>query len=127
MEAIDREDLDPKTIFSKPELNNEVITLTKDEIIGLMQTVITGCYNSNLVSNTFSSWKNTAKGLATIKHIENDFYMGVNLWLNITMDSIIGCSDNELLKSMSTIFLWIKDLLLIKTYINKYHNNNIYV
>jgi len=126
MEAFDREDIDPKTIISNPEPNVQTVSLTKDEILIHMQTVITGCCNSFSVSNTFSSWKNTSRGLATIKQIEKDFHTGINLWVNMTMDCIIGCDNDAILRSMSDQFTWIKDLLLIKKYINTYYSNQTY-
>ena len=121
MEAIDREDIDPRTIISLPQPNDQIISLTKDEILTRMQTVITGCCNSMQVPNTLSSWKNTARGLGTIKHIEMDFYLGVKMWLDITQNNLMGCNNDEILKSMSDQFSWIKDLLLIKNYINTNH------
>ena len=121
MEDIDSEDIDPKTIISLPEPNDTDVELTKDEILTHMQTVITGCCNSINVPNTLSSWKNTAHGLGTIKHIETDFYQGVRMWLNITQNNLMGCDNDIILGSMCGQFAWIKNLLLIKNYINTKH------
>jgi len=85
-----------------------------------MELVIYGCLYSFTVPNTFSNWKNTINELTIIKHIDKDFHKGVNLWVNITMDAIIGCSDDTILQYMSVEYPWIIDLLLIKKYINTY-------
>lgn len=68
------------------------------------------------VPNTFCSWKNTALGLRTIKHIDKDFYLGVNMWLYITQNNLMKCDNDIILRSMIVQFTWIKDLLLIKKY-----------
>ena len=121
MEAIDREDIDPKTINFTTISDTACKKLTKDEILAHMQTVITGCCNSMQVPNTLSSWKITARGLGTIKHIEKDFFLGVRMWLDITQNNLMGCDNDEILEQMSNELSWIKDLLLIKNYINTNH------
>lgn len=121
MEAIDQEDIDPKTINFTVISDATCKKLTMDDIVSHMQTVITGCCNSMHIPNTLSSWKNTAIGLNTIKHNEKDFYLGVKMWLNITQNNLMECDNDIILRSMIDQFIWIKDLLLIKNYINTYH------
>ena len=125
MKAIDREDIDPKTINFTAIMDETCKNLTKDQILEHIQIVINGCCNSLNVSNSFSSWKITAKGLSTIKHINNDFHLGVNIWVNMTMNTIIRCDNEIILKSMANNFDWINDLLLIKKYINAYYDNQV--
>ena len=122
MEAIDREDIVPFSILnfdSKPVVS----FMSKDDIIKHMQIVIDGCYQSISISNAFSSWKNTATGLSTIKHIDRDFYTGVRLWLTITQDQIIECNDDKLLRKMAWSYSWINDLLLVKNHIKTIDDN----
>ena len=118
MEAIDREDIDPKTILSNQE-SHKSTDLTKDEIVYHIQTTIDGCCNSISVPNNFASWKNTAKGLAFIKHIEKDFYKGVELWITLTQTAIMKCDDDSILKSMVNNFPWINSILLLKDHMKK--------
>ena len=118
MEALDREDHDPKIIYANIK-SMEVPILTKDEILDHIELVTLGCIQTFNVSNTFSSWKNNVNGLNNIKHIETDFYAGVNLWINITMDCIIGCSNDDILHLMAIDYPWINTLLFIKNDITK--------
>uniref|UniRef100_A0A6C0AXH2 Uncharacterized protein n=1 Tax=viral metagenome TaxID=1070528 RepID=A0A6C0AXH2_9ZZZZ len=119
------ETIDSKTINLTDTIDENCKNLTKDQILQHIQTVINGCCNSLNVSNSLSSWKNTAKGLSTIKQINNDFHIGLNLWVNITMDTIIRCDNETILKSMINDYDWINDLLLIKKYINAYYANQV--
>ena len=124
------EEFDPDSVIALPKENEislpnlnsiqiSVEELTKDEILNHMEIVIKGICNSIDVPNTLSSWKITVRGLNTIRHIEKDFYLGVNMWLNITQNNIISCDNNEILESMKNEFSWINDLLIIKRYMNK--------
>tara|TARA_B100001093_G_C26834479_1_gene1017690 strand:+ start:1662 stop:2048 length:387 start_codon:yes stop_codon:yes gene_type:complete len=124
------EEFDPDSVIALPKENEislpnlnriqiSVEELTKDEILNHMEIVIKGICNSIHVPNTLSSWKITVRGLTTIRHIEKDFYLGVNMWLNITQNNIISCNNNEILESMKNEFSWINDLLIIKRYMNK--------
>tara|TARA_B100001057_G_C22814658_1_gene936882 strand:- start:1276 stop:1647 length:372 start_codon:yes stop_codon:yes gene_type:complete len=123
MEGIDQCDIDTNTNNLKTIMDSNCKNLTKDQILEHIQNVINGSCNSLNLYNTFSIWKNTVIGLSTIKHINNDFHKGVNLWVNITMDSIICCHNEIVLKSMVDDFPWINDLLVVKKYINTYYDN----
>jgi len=123
MEARYIEIIDPKTVMAYNPKN----IFSKEEILDYIELVIYGCIYSLTIPNTFSSWKNTVNGLVNIKHIDNDFHYGVKLWVNITMDDIIGCSDNEILQYMSLDYPWINELLIIKKYINTYYSKYIYI
>ena len=125
MNSIDHEEIDAKINNFTTTMDESCKNLTKDQILEHIQIVISGCCNSLNVSNSFSSWKNAAKGLSTIKHINNDFHLGVNLWVNMTMNTIIRCENEIILKSMINDFHWINDLLLIKKYINAYYGNQV--
>ena len=123
MEANNTKLLETKSNISLSQSNNPTIELTKDQILDYIESVTTGCCDSIYVPNTLSSWKITARGLRTIKHIEKDFYLGVKMWLNITQNNILDCNDDVILELMSNQFIWIQDLLLIKKYINTSPSN----
>ena len=43
------------------------------------------------------------------------------MWLDITQNNLMGCDNDEILEQMINKLSWIKDLLLIKNYINTNH------
>ena len=62
---------------------------TEEIILDNINLFTIGCVKDINVSNVYSSWKNTYKGLKTIIHKKKDFYIGVNLWLEITRNQIL--------------------------------------
>ena len=105
------------------ELENNIdVEYSTDQILYHMQIVIDGCSKTIYLSNIFSSWKNTAKGLSGIKDNYHDFNKGIKLWVTILQDTILNCTDEEL-ELLHTKIHWIDDLLIIKKYINNYINN----
>lgn len=111
-------DIEQKTISANQE-SQKALNLTKDEIVRHIQITIDGCCSSLPVPNNFASWKNTAKGLAFIKHIEKDFYKGVELWIPFTQTIIMNCDDDNILKSMISNYPWINSLMIIKNYMKR--------
>ncbi len=90
---------------------------TKNQILSDIQIVINGCSNDIHLSNKFSSWKNTAKGLSVIKEDQSNFNLGINLWIQITQDQILGISDIEDLKVLQNNgFSWIENFINVKKY-----------
>ena len=83
-------------------------------IIDHLETVTTGMINNHLVNNAYASWKNTPKGLRFIKEEKAQFYQGIDMWLHITQDQLIGTSNSELLSEMIPQFGWVSSLLEIK-------------
>ncbi len=91
----------------------------EDLIIHHINIVINGILENMDVHNIYSSWKNTAKGLDIIKYKTSDFYLGVNLWLNLTKSEFLNNYDIKNLKSMVTSFPWLESYILINELINK--------
>lgn len=115
MEAFDREDIDPKSIYRSQELP----LLTKDEILYHIEMVTSGCCYSPEVSSIYVNWKNSSNILSNCKDNEEEFYKSVERWLNTTQNTIIRCSDDDILKNMSLEQTWITNLLLIKNDIKR--------
>ena len=118
MESIDREDIDPKSIFNfaiEPPL-------TKDDILMHIRTVIQGCSASIDNTELGPSWKDTANRLATIKHINKKFYTEVQIWLGVTQTFIIYCEQDKQLIITATVYPWISNLLLVQNHINTLNN-----
>ena len=86
----------------------------KEMILKNINIVTQGILNDIGLDNSFSSWKNTEKGLRFIKDDENKFYLGVKLWINIVQDQILHCNDNDLLKTATKHYKWIENFLEIK-------------
>ena len=86
----------------------------EDLIIENIIIVTDGINNSFRPNNSYASWQNTPKGLKFIKNKKKDFYMGVNLWLQITQNQLLNCNDDNLLKMLLTQLPWISNLLRIK-------------
>ena len=91
----------------------------EDLIIHYIRIVINGILENMDIHNTYSSWKNTANGLDIIKCKTSDFYLGVNLWLNLTKNEFLNNYDIKNLKSMVTSFPWLESYILINELIEK--------
>jgi hypothetical protein len=100
--------------------------LSKNKIVEHMEIVITGCYKDFYISNSYSSWKNTAKGLSLMTSAENDraFHMCINMWIDLTQNQIIGIDIDKLPIEIYNNFSWLNSLLIIKKYIKTYNDNN---
>ena len=94
----------------------------KNEILSNIKIVTQGIIEDIGVNNSFSSWKNTERGLHFIIEDTTNFYRGVKLWINIVENQIIHCNDIKLLKSIAIQFKWIDNFLEIKSSIET--NNN---
>ena len=94
----------------------------KNEILSNIKIVTQGIIEDIGVNNSFSSWKNTERGLRFIIEDTTNFYRGVKLWINIVENQIIHCNDIKLLKSIAIQFKWIDNFLEIKSSIET--NNN---
>lgn len=90
----------------------------EDTIIEHIQIVTTGLVQDLKPTNLFSSWKNTPHGLNFIKSDKYKFYLGVNMWLNITQNQLLGSQNNEILETIANEFSWVNNLLEIKKIIN---------
>ena len=94
----------------------------KEEILSNIKIVTQGIIEDIGVNNSFSSWKNTEKGLRFIIEDTTNFYKGVKFWINIVENQIIHCNDIKLLKSIAIQFKRIENFLEIKSSIET--NNN---
>jgi len=83
-------------------------------ILGHLEIVTVGMIKDLRVNNAYASWKNTPIGLRFIKEQKAQFYQGINMWLQITQDQLLGTSDNKHLEKMILQFSWINSLLEIK-------------
>ena len=90
------------------ENNNEKIIVNHTNIVTM------GLINNLQITNAYYSWKNTSKGLNFIKDDKNIFYQGVDLWLNITQNQLLGIDSNDILNKLSKQFNWIEKLIEIK-------------
>ena len=90
----------------------------KEEILSNIKIVTQGIIEDIGVNNSFSSWKNTEKGLRFIIEDTTNFYKGVKLWINIVENQIIHCNDTNLIKSTALEFKWINNFLQIKSSID---------
>lgn len=93
---------------SNSKNNNEKI------IVNHISIVTMGLTGNFQISNAYSIWKNTSKGLDFIKDDQNRFYQGVDLWLNITQNQLLGINNNDILAKLSKQYEWIENLLTIK-------------
>ena len=87
---------------------------SKETILINIKKVTQGIINDIGVNNSFSSWKNTEKGLRFIVKDNEKFYLGVKMWINIVENQIINCNNSEILKSMSETYKWLQNFLEIK-------------
>jgi hypothetical protein len=90
----------------------------EDIIIEHIQIVINGIVQDMRPNNSYSSWKNTPHGLNFIKSDKAKFYLGVNMWLNITQNQLLGTQNNEILEILKNQFSWVNNFLEIKKIIN---------
>tara|TARA_B100000900_G_scaffold414908_1_gene443015 strand:+ start:4456 stop:4746 length:291 start_codon:yes stop_codon:yes gene_type:complete len=90
----------------------------EDIIIEHIEIVTNGIVTNMRPNNSYSSWKNTSKGLNYIKTDKPKFYLGVNMWLNITQNQLLGTEDNEILNLLKCEFSWVNNVLDIKKLIN---------
>tara|TARA_B100000424_G_scaffold266755_2_gene258421 strand:- start:64 stop:363 length:300 start_codon:yes stop_codon:yes gene_type:complete len=90
----------------------------EDIIIEHVKIVTTGIIETFKPNNSYSNWKNTPQGLDLIKTNKTNFYLGVNMWLNITQNQLLGSENNEILEILKNQFSWINNILEIKKIIN---------
>tara|TARA_B100001094_G_C18129139_1_gene771231 strand:- start:364 stop:651 length:288 start_codon:yes stop_codon:yes gene_type:complete len=90
----------------------------EDIIIKHIEIVTNNIVETTRLNNSYSSWKNTAKGLNFIKTDKPNFYLGVKMWLNITQNQLLGTENNEILNLLKCEFSWINNILEIKQLIN---------
>ena len=86
----------------------------KDLILENLKIVTEGIIKDFKPNNQFSSWKNTPIGLKFIKDDTFKFYMGVNLWIQITENQLIGTNDECIMQDMKCLHPWIANFLEIK-------------
>ena len=98
----------------KAENNN------KEEILSNIKIVTQGIIEDIGINNSFSSWKNTERGLHFIIEDTTNFYKGVKLWINIVENQIIHCNDIKLLRALQ--FKWINNFLDIKSNVETQNN-----
>ena len=96
----------------------ETKTDTKDVIINNLKIVTEGIIKDLRPNNSFSSWKNSPIGLNFIKNDTSKFYMGINLWIEITEKQLIGISDYRVLEEMKNIYPWLTNFLEIKNLVS---------
>ena len=89
------------------------------QIIDHIEIVTIGIIKDLEITNSYASWKNTAKGLKLIKNNKRDFYLGIKLWLNITLSQLIGTDKDNILQIMASTCPWIHSLIEIKKIINE--------
>jgi hypothetical protein len=86
----------------------------KDIILDNLNIVCHGIIKDFRPGNQFASWKNTYIGLKSIKNDSAKFYMGIDLWIQITENQLIGRIDNTMAEDMKYNFPWITNFLEIK-------------
>ena len=91
------------------DINNSI----EDLIIDCIDKVTKGIIEDMQISNAYSGWKNTSKGLKLIKNDKYSFYLGVNMWLNITLKQIIGTNNHNELNILSKRFKWLENIFII--------------
>ena len=109
------------------ETNNKEYSLNYEEedlILEHITIVTNGIIKDIEVNNSFSSWKNTPKGLKLIKNKTNDFYLGVNLWLKLTENQFLDIDNINILKTMTYTFPWLKSYILIKELMTKVNDKS---
>jgi hypothetical protein len=90
----------------------------EDIIVEHIQIVTTGIVENIKPNNSYASWKNTPHGLNFIKSDKSKFYLGVNMWLDITQKQLLGTQNNEILETIANQWSWVNNLLEIKKIIN---------
>lgn len=96
------------------ENNNEKV------IVNHINIVTKGLINNFQISNAYASWKNTPKGLDFIKDDKNRFYQGVDLWLSITQNQIMGINNDDILNQLTKQYDWVENLIEIKKMYSDY-------
>jgi len=89
----------------------------KEEILNNIKIVTEGIIKDIGLNNSFSSWKNTEKGLRFIKNDTEKFYLGIKMWINIVENQILDCNDISLLNSAVNNYKWIENFLQIKYFV----------
>ena len=93
-------------------------TDNKDDILINLKIVTDGIIKDLMPNNGLASWKNTPIGLKFIKDDSTKFYMGVNLWIEITENQLIGTNDEGTMQHMKYTYPWITNFLEIKKLVN---------
>ena len=89
----------------------------EEQILNNIKIVTEGIQKDIGINNSFSSWKTTEKGLRFIKNDKENFYLGVNMWINIVENQILHCNDISLLNSAVNNYKWIENFLEIKCFV----------
>ena len=96
------------------KIKNNKMNDKEEQILNNIKIVTEGIQKDIGLDNSFSSWKNTEKGLRFIKNDTEKFYLGLKMWINIVEDQILHCNDYSLLKSVVNNYKWIENFLQIK-------------
>ena len=88
--------------------------IIKNNILDNIKLVTDGIIKDIGVNNSFSSWKNTEKGLRFIIEDTDNFYLGIKLWVSIVEGQILHCDNDNILKTMATTYKWLDNFLEIK-------------
>ncbi len=94
--------------------NTSINTKQEDLILEHITIITKGIIKDIEVNNSFASWKNTPIGLNIIKDKTKDFYLGVNMWLTLTENQFLHSNNLSILKTMTTIFPWLENYILLK-------------
>lgn len=86
----------------------------KNSFLDNIKLVTNGIINDIGIDNSLSSWKNTEKGLRFIIEDTENFYLGIQLWVNIVENQLLQCNDDDILKNMSVTYKWLDNFLEIK-------------
>jgi hypothetical protein len=86
----------------------------KNNILDNIKLVTDGIIKDIGVNNSFSSWKNTEKGLRFIIEDTDKFCLGIKLWVSIVESQILHCDNDDILKTMATTYKWLDNFLEIK-------------
>ena len=86
----------------------------KNNILDNIKLVTDGIIKDIGVNNSFSSWKNTEKGLRFIIEDTDKFYLGIKLWVSIVESQILHCDNDDILKAMAVTYKWLDNFLEIK-------------
>lgn len=87
----------------------------KEKILNNIKIVSAGIIKDIGVNNSYSSWKNTEKGLRFIKDDSDQFYLGVRMWIDIVEQQFLLCNDTNILKSIANTYNWVENFLEIKS------------
>ena len=90
----------------------------EDIIINHIQIVTNGIIKNIRHNNSYASWKNIPQRLDLIKTHKQNFYLGVNIWLNITQKQLLGSENNEFLEKQKNKHPWMNSIFEIKKIIN---------